>query len=153
MRTFFNRILACVIINTFLLMKLSTFLFAVLFISFKVNTKDQRKLVFLFYQQEGERPIGNSKEVFWDNKDYYDTITISSGNLISRIESRLKTLTPVYHEISYHAAVIRYKNDIIVDTIYANRFLSEWEIGGHIFRDKSGILTKMFVNFFNAQLD
>ena len=121
--------------------------------SMERHTPHSDKIMFLFYQQIGLRPIGIFRQDFWSFREEFDTVIISSGNLIKKIENKFQTLSRTREtSINYQIAVVRYSNNSVTDTLYTDRFLKNWEIHGSCYEDKSRFFEKMFINFFDGQL-
>ncbi len=117
------------------------------------QTKVQNKIVVLFYQQDALRPIGITEEEFWSYKIKFDTVELISQRMLLKIEKKIQLLKLTkLEDLSYQAALIRYKNERILDTIYTDRFFQYWKIDNHVYKDTSKFFEKLFVNFFDEQL-
>ena len=124
------------------------------FLSFSEKPIKKDKIIILFYQEKGLRPIGISKEDFWFYKNDFDTIEITSQKLIKKIEKRYQSFKSTkFEDINYQAAFISYRDGKIRDTIYADRFFQYWEINNHVYKDTTEYFKKLLVNFFDGQLD
>jgi len=123
------------------------------FISLCKQTKKSDKIVVLFYQQEALRPIGITQEEFWTYKNNFDTIELVSQRMLLKIEKKIHLLKLTrLDDFSYQAALIRVKNGKVSDTIYTDRFFQYWKIDNRVYKDTSMFFEKLFVNFFDEQL-
>jgi hypothetical protein len=135
-------------------MKIVVLILCFSFLSFSKRSNKQDKIVILFYQQNVLRPVGISKEDFWFYKNDFDTIEITSQKLIKKFENTYKSFELTkFEDLNYQAALIRYKNGKITDTVYSDRFFQYWQIGNNVFQDTSGFFQKLLVNFFDGQLE
>ncbi len=119
----------------------------------KVDRRD-KGIVVLFYQQHVQRPVGISQQAFWTYRSQFDTIEIQSEGLKSKIKGKLLNLDIfAVDDINYQAALIIPISKNQKDTIYTDRFFETWKIHDKIYIDTSRFFEKLFVNFFDDQLN
>ena len=102
--------------------RIISILFLTCFLSFqkeKVVIPD--KIVVLINQVPWERPIANTIETFWQDKEHFDTIQIVGKTILNHVNGVLSKLVKEdnFSEISYESCIIRYSREQPIDTFYS----------------------------------
>lgn len=135
--------------------RIISILFFTFFISFqKDKSVEPDKIIVLINQVPWERPIANTIETFWQDKEHFDTIQITGKTLVKQVNETLNKLIKEndYADISYESCIIRYSRGQVVDTFYSWRWFDHWKKGSTMYIDSTKKLEELFVKFYHIQL-
>ena len=127
-------------------MKLFVFLSVIVI----ANLPKKNKYVILYDQHIINTPIPYSQEAFWSDSMYFDTVIVSGEEIIPRLElkignfKKLDQKSKAYYTFSVKHAIVRYENDIAVDTLYTNSSFRYWKIKEELFEDKERFFYQKF---------
>ena len=113
------------------------------------NAPDE--IIVLVDQMPGERPIANTIETFWGDKEYFDTIQITGQTIVGKINETISKLKMIRESISFETCIIRFSRDKPVDTLYSWRWFDYWEKDGRMYKDYSSTLKNLFLKLYHVQ--
>ena len=113
------------------------------------------KYVIYFDQSNILRPIPNNIESFWSDSNDFDTITIQGEKIIQNLQKKIddfrivKSNSIIHSTFSIENAIVRFKDNLPIDTIYTNNRFRYWNINGIFFEDKNHFFENKFAVFFD----
>jgi hypothetical protein len=117
--------------------------------SFYVCNKNSHKnsasrVVVIMANYAHETAIATSREEFWLNRKYFDSIEIKSKNLVEYFKAQIKLFKPVTKQDFDHRAAMIIYNDRLNknDTLYTEEFFSHWNIGDNTYSAGNDYFTK-----------
>jgi hypothetical protein len=124
-------------------------------LSFIGNKPEPDKIIVLIDQTPSLRPIANTIETFWGDKEHFDTIQIIDRTLVAEINTTLKKLWPDRNAspISYESCIIRFSKGQPVDTFYSWRWFDYWKKGSTIYFDRTERLSGLFSKSYHPKLE
>jgi len=131
-----------------------TILISTIFISFQINkTVKPDKIIILIDQVPYQRPIANTIQTFWLDKEHFDTIQITGKALVTEINKTLCNLSvdKGYSEISYESCIIRFSKGHPIDTFYSWRWFDYWKKGSTMYFDSTKRLEELFMKSYHVQ--
>jgi hypothetical protein len=124
-----------------------------MFLSFNRSKPEPDKIIVLIDQVPWERPIANTIETFWLDKEHFDTIQITGKALVTEVNQTLKNLSPDknYSKISYESCIIRFSKGQAIDTFYSWRWFDYWKKGSTMYFDSTKRLKELLMKSHNVQ--
>lgn len=108
------------------------------------------KYIIFINQSEALRPIPTNIESFWLDKIDFDTIIIQGEKIVGKLDTEIdqleivKSSSILYNTFSVNNAVIRYTDNIPIDTLYTDKFFHFWKINSSLYQDRKQYFKKRF---------
>jgi hypothetical protein len=135
-------------------MKIYLFIiFSIFGLSFFYKNKNP-KITIVISNYSFERSIATSKQYFWNDRPYFDSIEIKSQNLYQIYSDKLNHLQKgITIEFDCRSAIICDDGQGKIDTFYTDPSFYYWRKGNKAYIDSSLFFRKTFRGFLLSNID